>query len=43
MAQSQTSDNDNNILFHFPPALIQVHSNNDEKQKSNNGTMNQVQ
>ena len=31
------------MLFHLPPASVQVQSNNDEKQKSNNDTMDQVQ
>ena len=44
MTQSQVSNNNNNnMLFHLPPASIQVRSNNDVKQKSNNDTMDQVQ
>ena len=43
MAQSQIGDNNNIRLFQSPPALIQVQSNNNEKQKSNNDTMDQVQ
>ena len=42
MAQRQISNNDNNMLFHLPPASIQVQSNNDEKQKNNNDTMDQL-
>ena len=46
ITQSQVSNNNNNnnnMLFHLPPASIQVQSNIDEKQKSNNDTMDQVQ
>ena len=43
MAHGQISNINNNILFHRSPAPIQVQSNNDEKQKSNNDTMDQVQ
>ena len=43
MAHGQVSNINNNILFHRSPAPIQVQSNNDEKQKSNNDTMDQVQ
>ena len=39
--QSQLSNN--NMLFHLPPTSIQVQSNNDEKQKSNSNTIDQVQ
>ena len=43
MVQNQISNNDN-VLFNLPPASVQVHSNNDEKQNSNNNqTMDQVQ
>ena len=42
MAQSHISNN-NKMLFHLPLAPIQVQSNNDEKQKSNNDTMDMVQ
>ena len=31
------------MLFHLPPTSIQVQSNNDEKQKSNSNTIDQVQ
>ena len=31
------------MLFYLPPASFQVQSNNDEKQKANNDTMDQVQ
>ena len=43
IAQSQISDDNNNMLFHFPAASVQVQSNNDEKQKSNDDTTDQVQ
>ena len=44
IAQSQISDDDNNnMLFHFPAAPVQVQSNNYEKQKSNDDTTDQVQ
>ena len=45
ITQSQVSNNNNNnnMLFHLPPASIHVQSNIDEKQKSNNDTMDQVQ
>ena len=42
MAQRQISNNDNNMLFHLPPASFQVQSNTDEKQKNNNDTMDQL-
>ena len=43
MTQGQISNNNNIMLFHFPLASIHVQPNNDEKQNSNNDTMNQVQ
>ena len=43
IAQSQISDGNNNMLFHFPPAPVQVQSNNYEKQKSNDDTTDQLQ
>ena len=42
MAQSQISDNNNTMFFHLSPASIQVQSNNDKKQKSNNETTDQI-
>ena len=42
MAQSQISHNNSNMLFRLPPASIKVQSNKDEKQKSNNDTMDKV-
>ena len=42
MAQSQISDNNNSMFFHLSPASIQVQSNNDKKQKSNNETTDQI-
>ena len=38
--KKKNNNNNNNMLFNFPPASIQVQSNN-EKQKSNNDTMDQ--
>ena len=48
-AQSQklviiiTMELNNKMLFHLPPASIQVQSHIDERQKSNSDTMDQVQ
>ena len=46
ITQSQVSNkknnNNNNMLFHLPPASIQVQSNIDEKQKSNNHCVKSV-
>ena len=43
IAQSQISDDNNNMLFHFLAAPVQVQSNNYEKQKSNDDTTDQLQ
>ena len=42
IAKIQVTKNNDNILFHLPPASFQVQSNNDEKQSSNNNAMDQV-
>ena len=40
---NNNDNNNNNMLFDLPAASFQVQSNNDEKQKSNKNTMDQVQ
>ena len=40
---NNNNNNNNNMLFDLPAASFQVQSNNDEKQKSNKNTMDQVQ
>ena len=42
MAQSQTNKNNENTFFNLLPGANQLSSNNDEKQNSNNGNMDQV-
>ena len=42
IAKSQVSNNNDNMLFHLPPASFQVQWKNDEKQTSNNYTMDQI-